>query len=94
MRALILSDIHANLEALNNYIWLCARCRYRMDDIMKLADRLIEESPNNGMNIDTAAAAYWAAGNKQKAIELETWATRLEPDHEFMQEQLKKFKEQ
>jgi tetratricopeptide (TPR) repeat protein len=78
-------------ENLNNLAWLCARCGERGDEAVAMAKRAMAVDPGNYMYIDTAASAYFVAGDSAKAVELEKSALNMRPRDVFMQRQLEMF---
>jgi hypothetical protein len=77
---------------MNDLAWLCARCDQRLPEAVELATKAVAAKPESAAFLDTAAEANFKAGNRKKAVELETKALKLRPLDEFMQAQLKRFK--
>jgi hypothetical protein len=76
---------------LNEFAWICARCGERADEAVKAANRAMAIEPENYAYIDTAASAYFAAGDSAKAVELERRALLSRPNDAFMRKQLERF---
>jgi tetratricopeptide (TPR) repeat protein len=78
-------------KALNNLAWLCSQCGERATEALELSDRAVAMEPENYAYIDTAASAYFAAGNAAEAARLERRALIVRPNDSFMRRQLEKF---
>jgi tetratricopeptide (TPR) repeat protein len=76
---------------LNDLAWLCARTGERRDEAVRLAERAVALDPANYMLVDTAASAYYAAGDAAKAVVMEKRALKMRPCDTFMQGQLRMF---
>ena len=88
------SKLEVRLEAaksLNNLAWLCARCGERLDEAVSMSERAMALEPASYENIDTAASAYFAAGDFARAVQLEKRALNMRPCDPFMQRQLARF---
>jgi tetratricopeptide (TPR) repeat protein len=78
-------------EAKNNLAWLCARCGWKLDEAVKLANEAIAAAPDNSAYLDTAAEANFRAGHADVAVQLETRALKTKPGDAFMTGQLRRF---
>jgi tetratricopeptide (TPR) repeat protein len=76
----------------NDLAWLCARAGERLTEALKLAHEAVEAQPDNAAFLDTLAEACFRNGKVDEAIQYETRASRIEPDNEFMQQQLARFR--
>ena len=79
-------------QAHNSLAWLAARSNRKLDDALTHAQRAVELDPDSAAYIDTLAEAYFAKGDRAKAIGLSEKAVALMPDDEELQGQLKRFK--
>ncbi len=78
---------------LNNTAWLCAKCNEKPQEAIELAKRAMALEPDSYGAIDTAATAYFAAGNVAEAIRLEKRALLMRPNDVFLQRQMEKFQQ-
>ncbi len=78
-------------ESKNNLAWLCACCGRNLDEAIKLADQAVAAAPSDSAFLDTDAEAHFRAGQRDRAVELETHALQLKPGDAFMQSQLQEF---
>jgi tetratricopeptide (TPR) repeat protein len=76
---------------MNDLAWLCARCGERLDEAVKLSDQAVKARPMSAAFLDTAGEAYFRAGNRERAVELESKALQFRPLDDFMKSQLKRF---
>ncbi len=77
--------------SMNDLAWLEARCGERINESLELSQKAVQARPQSSAFLDTEAEASFAAGNRAKAIELETCALKLRRLDQFMQSQLKRF---
>jgi uncharacterized Ntn-hydrolase superfamily protein len=78
-------------EVFNSLAWeFAVRKKYPKETVLaaNLAHELAPDDPNI---MDTVAEAYFAAGDKSKAIYWEKEALKRDPENEFFKGQLKKF---
>jgi uncharacterized Ntn-hydrolase superfamily protein len=78
-------------EVFNSLAWEFAlRKKYPKETVLaaNMAHELAPDDPNI---MDTVAEAYFAAGDKSKAVYWEKEALKLDPENEFFKGQLKKF---
>jgi tetratricopeptide (TPR) repeat protein len=76
----------------NDLAWLCARVDEHLDEALTLAREASEAQPDNAAFLDTLAEACFRAGRTDEAVLHETRALQLEPDNDFMKEQLDRFR--
>lgn len=78
-------------EVFNSLAWEFAlRKKYPKETVLA-ANMAHELSPDDPNIMDTVAEAYFAAGDKSKAVYWEKEALKLDPENEFFKGQLKKF---
>jgi tetratricopeptide (TPR) repeat protein len=77
---------------LNDAAWLCARCDQKLDDALSWASQAVAAMPQDAAIIDTLAEVNFHLGRAAEAVRLESAATSLEPQDQFMAGQLKRFR--
>jgi tetratricopeptide (TPR) repeat protein len=92
-------DIKSRLDAdpsnpmlLNDAAWLCAKCDQKLDDALGWASKAVATLPGDAAIIDTLAEVNFDLGRANEAVRLESKATGLEPQDQFMGAQLKRFR--
>jgi tetratricopeptide (TPR) repeat protein len=79
-------------DKLNGVAWLCAKCQRRLPEALADAQKAAALVPNNAAIMDTEAEVNFQLGHPEEALRLETQAARLQPDDDFMKQQLARFK--
>jgi tetratricopeptide (TPR) repeat protein len=75
----------------NQLAWLLAGCQRKPREAIALSERSLTLSEDNPIYLDTLARCHFAAGNVDKAIQLQTRALKLMPHERQMQRQLAEF---
>ena len=79
---------------LNGLAWACASNSIFLADALKAAERAVELAPRNVDIIDTLAEVHFRRGEVEKAIEVETRASKIDPASQYLKDQLKRFRRQ
>jgi tetratricopeptide (TPR) repeat protein len=77
----------------NNYAWICACGKRRLQYAMRHCEIALEATPLNSSYLDTLAEVYYLQGNIDKAIETSRQCTLLDPIKRHYQNQLRRFRE-
>jgi tetratricopeptide (TPR) repeat protein len=80
-------------SALNGFAWFCASRAIALDEALPVALKAVELSNRSPGILDTLAELYYARGEYDKAIEIGKEALASDPDDQYFQDQVKKFKE-
>ena len=76
---------------LNGMAWLCAKCDRNLPEALVWAEKAARLSGGDAAILDTQAEVNFHLGNFDEAVRLETIASGLHPDDEFMKGQLARF---
>jgi len=76
----------------NQYAWLVGNTEGDLDRALKYSKRSIELNPDYGGYYDTLAHVYFAQGEYEKAVEVQTKAAELEPHSGLIARKLAVFK--
>ena len=79
-----------NSYALNNLAWLYCENHVQLDKAVTFAQKACELEPNNDNFLDTLAEAYYQTKQYEKAIEIIKKAIDINPNYNYLHEQLKK----
>jgi len=79
--------------AYNQFAWLIGNTEGDLDLALRYSKLSIELSPQNGAFYDTLAHVYFAKGDYENAVQMQTRAAELEPHSGLIQRQLKFFRE-
>lgn len=82
----------ADPDKLNGLAWLCAKCDRNLPDARVWAEKAAALAPDNAAILDTEAEVNFHLGRANEAVRLETEASALQPDDDFMKKQLARFK--
>ena len=77
----------------NNYAWMCACAKRKLEFVERHAKRAVERRPNSAGYLDTLAEVYFAQGDFDQAIATIKKSIELVPTREYYHEQLARFKE-
>jgi len=77
----------------NQYAWLVGNTEGDLDKALRYSKRSIELNPDYGGYYDTLAHVYFAKGEYEKAVEVQTKAAELEPHSGLIARKLKVFRE-
>lgn len=77
----------------NQLAWLVANTEGDQDEALRASLRSLELGPDHPGRMDTLARCYYAQGNLEKAVEIQTKAVQLEPHTGQMSRQLAVFLE-
>ena len=75
----------------NQLAWLLSCTERKVNDAVMLSQRACNLEPDVGVYLDTLARCQFAAGNLEKAIELQSRAVKLMPFERSMKRQLDEF---
>jgi tetratricopeptide (TPR) repeat protein len=81
-----------NPENLNGLAWLCAKCDRHLPEALTWSQKAASLMPDNAAILDTLAEVNYHLGHYTEALKDETRASTLEPDDDFMKQQLDRFK--
>jgi uncharacterized Ntn-hydrolase superfamily protein len=77
---------------LNGLAWVCATNDIYLEEALRAAERAVALEPKESGILDTLAEVHFRMGHADKAIEVETRALALEPDSNYLKEQIARFK--
>jgi tetratricopeptide (TPR) repeat protein len=77
---------------LNGMAWLCAKCDRNLPEALVWAEKAARLSGGDAAILDTQAEVNFHLGRFAEAVRLETIASGLHPDDEFMKGQLARFR--
>ncbi len=77
---------------LNGLAWTCAVNDVYLDEALQAAERAVALEPKNTGIMDTLAEVHFRRGDAAKAVEVESNALALEPQNNYLTEQLNRFK--
>jgi uncharacterized Ntn-hydrolase superfamily protein len=89
-RALARGERDASL--LNGLAWACATRDLFLPLARRAAERGAALEPRNVDILDTLAEVHFRAGDAAKAIEVETRASRLDPENQYLKDQIARFR--
>lgn len=78
-------------QSFNHWAWLISNTEGDYDQAVKYSQRSLELSPESPSYLDTLGRCYYAAGELEKAIEVQRKAVAMHPYLQVMQSQLEKF---
>lgn len=70
-----------NSLLLNNYGYSLSVRGVRLDEALKMAQRAVDQQPENGAYLDTIGWIYYKLGEHEKAVEYIQRALEIRPDH-------------
>jgi len=77
---------------LNGLAWTCATNDVFLPQALTAAERAVALEPKNTGIMDTLAEVHFRMGNAQKAIDIETQASAMEPTDNYLKEQIARFR--
>ena len=77
---------------LNGLAWACATNSIYLKDALRAAERAVELAPKNVDIMDTLAEVHFRMGNAGKAIEVEERAARIDPQSQYLKDQIRRFR--
>ena len=77
---------------LNGLAWVCATNDIFLPEALTAAERAVALEPKEAGILDTLAEVHYRMGNVERAIEVETKAVTLEPNDNYLKEQIARFK--
>ena len=89
-RALARGERDASL--LNGLAWTCATHDIFLPEALRAAERAASIEPRDVDVLDTLAEVHFRLGNADKAVEVETRASRIDPKSTYLKEQIARFK--
>lgn len=81
-----------NIDAYNNLAWLYAQEDKNLDEALDLIEEALAADPENSAYLDTKAEILYRLGYFDEAIAIEEGLAEAEPQNQFYQSQLEKFK--
>ncbi len=75
----------------NNLAWMSAKCRRKLDDALRRAQRAVALRPESVGYRDTLAEVHFARGDREEAIRQMQKCIAMQPDNPFFQKQLARF---
>jgi uncharacterized Ntn-hydrolase superfamily protein len=88
-RALARGERDASL--LNGLAWTCAIHDLFLPQALRAAERAASIEPRDTDVLDTLAEVHFRMGNAEKAIEVETRASKIDPKNAYLKEQIARF---
>lgn len=79
-------------SVLNGLAWACASNGIFLEDALTAAERAVRAEPKNVDILDTLAEVHFRLGNRAKAIEVETRASRIDPKSQYLKDQIARFR--
>lgn len=79
-------------SVLNGLAWACATNAIFLDDARKAAERAVHADPKNVDILDTLGEVYFRLGERDKAVEVESRAARIDPKSQYLRDQIARFK--
>ena len=76
----------------NNYAWLLACAKRRLDTVLRHAELAVQLHPQEDTYIDTLAESHFARGEFDEAIEVIQRSIALDPPRRYYRSQLKKYR--
>ena len=77
---------------LNSLAWFTATRDLYLPEALEAAKRAVALEPEDSNILDTLAEVYFRMGNAQQAIEVESRASEMAPEDEYLKEQLVRFR--
>src|SRR2546428_5981367 len=77
---------------LNGLAWSCATHDVELADAARAAERAVEIEPQSTDILDTLAEVYFRMGRADRAIEVESRASALDPKSQYLKDQIARFK--
>jgi tetratricopeptide (TPR) repeat protein len=78
----------------NQFAWLVANTEGNKDEALNCSQKSLELSPNEAGYMDTLARCYYAKGEYEKAVKMQTQAIEIDPHSGQMNRQLAFFREE
>lgn len=79
-------------QVLNYYAWTLAERGLQPERAVELAQQALELAPDDHNIMDTLAEAFFRSGDPESAVEWEMKALSLDPENDFYQSQLSRFR--
>lgn len=89
VRALKLNPVYS--RAWNNYAWMLAKTRVRLDEALAFAKRAVEIDDSRASYLDTLAEVYFVRGEVADAVRVIRRARELSPEDDYFRKQLERF---
>jgi uncharacterized Ntn-hydrolase superfamily protein len=83
----------ATAGTLNALAWYCATADMHLEESLEAARRAAKMEPENTGILDTLAEVYYRMGRPGDAIEVIERAIAIDPEDDYLQQQLEKFQE-
>ena len=77
---------------LNGLAWVCATNNVFLPQALTAAERAVALEPKNTGILDTLAEVQFRMGNAQRALEIEMQASAIEPNDNYLKEQIARFR--
>ena len=77
----------------NQLAWLIGNTEGDFDEALRLIQKAVELSPDNGAFYDTMGRVYYARGDYPNAVKYQSLAAELEPHSGLIAKQLQLFKD-
>jgi len=77
----------------NNYAWLLACAKRRLDTVLRHAEMAVQLQPQEDTYIDTLAESHFVRGEIDEAIEVIQRSIALDPPRRYYRNQLKKYQD-
>lgn len=77
---------------LNGLAWACATHDVYLADAVRAAERAARFEPRNVDILDTLAETCFRAGNRARALEVETRAATIDPKSAYLKDQVERFR--
>lgn len=65
--------------ALNNLAWMYTQCDRKLEDALRLAEKVVLLAPNSAVYLDTLAEVHYRSGRVEEAVETMQECVRLDP---------------
>lgn len=88
----ITKDHMDDYKALNGFAWFCSQRKIGLDKALPVALRAAELSKRDPGILDTLAEIYYARGDFDKAIKVETEAAAHDPSDTYFKDQIEKYR--
>lgn len=86
-------DLHPeDPSTLNAFAWFCAQRKIGLNEALPIALKAVEVSGRSPGILDTLAELYFARGEYEKAITIGKEARKSDPEDQYFNDQIKKFK--
>jgi tetratricopeptide (TPR) repeat protein len=80
-------------KAMNGFAWFCAKRKFGFEQALPVALKAVELSDRDPGILDTLAELYFAMGDFDNAIKIGEEALSKEPEDEYLEEQLNKYRD-